>query len=79
MIGPAAAATTHTVCGLVKSDGVFDGIGTSVVAFYATESFHSHNEHQMKYSIGIVVNVWFINILFIQRISASVAISLLIL
>lgn len=35
--------------------GVFDGVGSLVVIFYATECLHSHNEYQMKYSIGVGV------------------------
>lgn len=30
----------------------FDRVGSSVVAFSATECFHSHDGYQMKYSIG---------------------------
>lgn len=44
------AVTTHSVCGVVKLS-VFDG--NSVVAFYATEIFPSHDQYLMKYSIGI--------------------------
>lgn len=61
------ATSTHTVCGVVKLNRVFDGDGSSVVAFYAPECIPPHDGYGMKYSIGITSKVLALEFFFFHQ------------